>query len=145
MLKEISNLFFKILMFKPVANDSWIISMLIWIIIIFSILLITSKLLEYFHELYIKLKTNEIKEEVVLAIVTQKCFIPEYTSISASRVPSRRNSCYDVYLTYGTENFYINSKIFYKKVKVGKKVPIKLLSYTTKKGKVIKTDFKIEI
>ena len=126
MLKEIFGIIFKILTFQPVVNGSYFVSFLIWIAII-----------------YIKLKTKEIKEERVLAIVTQKCYIPAYSSISASGSLSRRDSCYEVYLTYFTETFCIDSKKLYKNVKVGTKVPIILLSYITKKGKVIKTEFEL--
>lgn len=143
MLKEIFGIIFKILTFQPVVNGSYFVSFLIWIAIISLILLIIPGLIERFNKLYIKLKTKEIKEEQVLAIVTQKCYIPAYSSISASGSLSRRDSCYEVYLTYFTETFCIDSKKLYKNVKVGTKVPIILLSYITKKGKVIKTEFEL--
>ncbi len=143
MLKEILGIIFKILTFQPVVNGSYIVSFLIWIAIISLILLIIPGLIERFNKLYIKLKTKEIKEEQVLAIVTQKCYIPAYSSISASGSLKRCDSCYEIYLTYFTETFCIDSKKLYKSVKIGTKVPIILLSYITKKGKVIKTEFEL--
>lgn len=81
MLKEILGIIFKILTFQPVVNGSYIVSFLIWIAIISLILLIIPGLIERFNKLYIKLKTKEIKEKQVLAIVTQKCYIPAYSIV----------------------------------------------------------------
>ena len=137
----LDSLFFK---------DGILIGVLYWIALllsVFALFLIGAVIVEICYDIYVKINTNEIVEENVVATVIEKDYAEGYTSlVSAGKclVPVCHSDTYDVYLEYEGREFILDDEDLYDRVKENDKLPAKLIKYLSKDGKVLKIDIEVE-